>query len=157
MNDQAVAPLPIANAEIAQFFRNWLETFAGHVREVDYASARPLFHPDVLAFGTHSDVIPGIDQWVSTQWDNVWPKTSDFRFVLEQTSVLASPDGAMATVIAPWTSTGYHPDGSAFARPGRATMVFFKTAGGWLCVHSHMSLNRGVPQTSHGNRPVKAW
>ena len=52
-------PLPIASTEITQFFRQWLETFAGYVREVDYAAARPLFHPDVLAFGTHNDVIPG--------------------------------------------------------------------------------------------------
>src|SRR5205807_6544473 len=50
---------------------------------------------------------------------NVWPKTTDFRFVLEQTSILASPDSMMATVIAPWTSTGYHPDGNPFPRPGR--------------------------------------
>jgi len=152
-------PLPIANAEITRFFRQWLETFAGYVREVDYASARPLFHPDVLAFGTHNDVISGLDSWVATQWDSVWPKTSDFRFVLEQTSVLAPPDGTMAVVIAPWTSTGYHPDGTPFPRPGRATMVFARKRGthaeGWLCVHSHMSLNRGVPQASHANRPVK--
>ena len=79
------------------------------------------------------------------------------RFVLEQTVVLASADGTMATVIAPWTSTGYHPDGSPFPRPGRATMTFSKTTDGWLCVHSHMSLNRGVPQQSHASRPVKAW
>ena len=110
-------PLPTANPEITQFFRQWLETFAGYVREVDYASARPLFHPDVLAFGTHNDVIPGLDRWVATQWDNVWPNTTDFRFVLEQTSVLASPDGMMATVIAPWTSTGYHADGKRFRAP----------------------------------------
>ncbi len=140
-----MSPLPVANTEIVQFFREWLDTFSGYVREVDYASARPLFHPDVLAFGTHNDVIPGLDQWVSSQWNNVWPKTTDFRFVLEQTSILASPDGTMATVIAPWTSTGYHLDGSAFPRPGRATMVFSRSADGWLCVHSHMSLNRGVP------------
>lgn len=152
-----MASLPIANTEITEFFRQWLDTFAGYVREVDYASARPLFHPDVLAFGTHNDVIPGLDQWVTTQWDNVWPKTADFRFVLDHTSILASSDGTMATVIAPWTSTGYHQDGSTFARPGRATMIFSKNADGWLCVHSHMSLNRGVPQTSHANRPVKAW
>jgi len=71
----------------------------------------------------------------------------------------------MAIVIAPWTSTGYHEDGKPFPRPGRATMVFSKVAQenpqenlqGWLCTHSHMSLNRGVPQTSHANRPVKAW
>jgi ketosteroid isomerase-like protein len=62
----------------------------------------------------------------------------------------------MATVIVPWTSTGYHPDGKPFPRPGRATLVFSNTADGWLCMHSHMSLNRGVPQVSHANRPVKA-
>jgi ketosteroid isomerase-like protein len=155
--EQAMAPLPVANTDIVQFFRAWLETFAGCVREVDYASARPLFHPDVLALGTHNDVIPGLDQFVSTQWNNVWPKTTDFRFLLDQTAILASADGTMATVIAPWTSTGYHPDGSPFPRPGRATMVFAKDADGWLCVHSHMSLNRGVPQASHADRPVKAW
>ncbi|BBO07618.1 ketosteroid isomerase-like protein [Bradyrhizobium ottawaense] len=155
--EQVMALLPTADSATKQFFLAWLDTFAGYVREVDYAAARPLFHPDVLAFGTHNDVIPGLDQWVTTQWDNVWPKTTDFRFVLDQTSVLASRDGTMATVIAPWTSTGYHPDGSAFARPGRATMVFTWNGDGWLCVHSHMSLNRGVPQVSHANRPVKAW
>ena len=151
-----MGPLPIANTEIGQFFRAGLDVFARYLRAVDYASARPLFHPDVLAFGTHNDVIPGLDQWVTTQWDNVWPKTTDFRFVLDQISVLASPDGAMATVIAPWTSTGYHPDGSEFPRPGRATMIFSRNAVGWLCVHSHMSLNRGVPQASYANRAVKA-
>ena len=156
--EHAMDALPIANAEITRFFRDWLETFAGFVREVDYASARPLFHPDVLAFGTHNDVIPGLDQWVATQWDNVWPKTTDFRFVLEQTQVLASLDGRMAVVISQWTSTGYHADGQPFPRPGRATMVFTRNGDGdgWLCTHSHMSLNRGVPQASHADRPVKA-
>ena len=38
-----------------------------------------------------------------------------------------------------------------FDRPGRATMVLPHDAGDqWLVVHSHMSLNRGVPQASHG-------
>ncbi len=155
-----MASLPAADAKTTQFFHHWLETFAGYVRDVDYVAARPLFHPDVLAFGTHNNVISGVDEWVSTQWDNVWPKTTDFRFVLEQTSVLVSGDGLMATVVAPWTSTGYHPDGTPFPRPGRATMVFAKNfaedADGWLCVHSHMSLNRGVPQSSHASRPVKS-
>ncbi len=150
-------PLPYADAETIRYFHDWLETFSGFVRDVDYASARPLFHPDVIAFGTHNDVISGLSEWLSTQWNNVWPKTTDFRFTLEQVRVVASPDGQMATVIAPWTSTGYNPDGSAFDRPGRATMIFSKGADGWLCVHSHMSLNRGVPQVSHAERPVKAW
>jgi ketosteroid isomerase-like protein len=148
--------LPVANEELRDFFLRWLETFSGFVRDVDYASARPLFHKDILAFGTHRDVLPGLEAWINTQWDNVWPRTDDFRFDLTETRVLASGDGSMAVVIAPWSSTGFHPDGERFDRPGRATMVFHKVAGTWMGVHSHLSLNRGVPQTSHGNRPVKA-
>ena len=151
-----MTPLPDADAATRAFFTSWLETFAGYVREVDYASAQPLFHPEVLAFGTHRDVIAGIGTWMATQWDNVWPRTADFRFDLDATRVLAADDGSMAVVIAPWTSTGFHPDGQTFDRPGRATMVFHKSDAGWRCVHSHMSLNRGVPQASYGDRPVKA-
>jgi ketosteroid isomerase-like protein len=150
-------PLPEGDSATSRFFMDWLDRFSGYVREVDYASAKPLFHRDVLAFGTHNDVISGLASWNVTQWNNVWPKTTDFRFTVSETRVLASADGSMATVIAPWTSTGYHPDGSAFDRPGRATMIFSKGPDGWLCVHSHMSLNRGVPQESHADRPVKAW
>ena len=146
--------LPEADAATKDFFSRWLETFAGYVREVDYASARPLFHPSVLAFGTHRDVIEGIGQWTESQWDNVWPRTADFRFDLAATRMLAAGD--MAVLVAPWTSTGFDPGGKPFDRPGRATMVFHRTDCKWLCVHSHMSLNRGVPQSSHGNRPVKA-
>jgi hypothetical protein len=69
--EQAMAPLPTANKEIAQFFRQRLEIFASYVREVNCASAKPPFHPDVLAFGAHNDVISGIDKSVATQWDNV--------------------------------------------------------------------------------------
>jgi hypothetical protein len=42
--EHTMESLPIANAEVTRFFHAWLETFAGYVREVDYASARPLFH-----------------------------------------------------------------------------------------------------------------
>jgi ketosteroid isomerase-like protein len=134
----------------------WLDVFAGHVREVDYASARPMWHPDLIAFGTHRDVIQGLETAITTQWDNVWPRTSDFMFDLAATEVLGGGD--MAVAVAPWTSTGYEPDGRPFERPGRATMVYSRDAatGAWRCVHSHMSLNRGVPQASHADRPVKA-
>ena len=151
-----MADLPNADAATREFFLQWLDTFAGFVREVDYASARPLFHPDTLAFGTHRDVIPGLQAWIDSQWDNVWPRTSDFRFNLDGTHVLAANDASMAVLVAPWTSTGYHQDGTTFPRPGRASMVFHKADGRWVCVHSHMSLNRGVPQESFADRPVKA-
>jgi ketosteroid isomerase-like protein len=149
-------PLPEADAATRAQFIDWLERFSGYVRDVDYAAARPLFHPDVLAFGTHRDVIPGLREWQATQWDNVWPKTSDFRFDTAAARVLVSTDNTMAVVVVPWTSTGYQKDGTTFDRPGRASMVFNRENGAWLCTHSHMSLNRGVPQQSYANRPVKA-
>lgn len=152
-----MSPLPLAPTPVRNDILSWLDRFAGFVRDVDYASAYPLFHPNVLAFGTHRDVIPDLNAWMRSQWDSVWPRTSDFRFVLEDVHVLLSADGTVATAIAPWLSTGYASDGMPFERPGRATMVLQYVDGRWLCVHSHMSLNRGVPQTSYGNRPVKAW
>lgn len=148
--------LPNADAATKAWFIDWLEGFSAHVRAVDYASARPLFHPEILAFGTHQDVLPSLEAWVNSQWDNVWPKTDDFRFTISETHVLVSDDSTLAVVIAPWTSTGFNPDGTSFERPGRATIVFHKTSNTWLGVHSHLSLNRGVPQSSHGNRAVKA-
>jgi len=149
-------PLLEADAATRAHFVRWLERFAGFVRDVDYAAARPLFHPEILAFGTHRDIIAGLASWQATQWDNVWPRTSDFRFDTETARVLVSSDATMATVVVTWTSTGYHQDGATFDRPGRATLVFDKQDGAWLCTHSHMSLNRGVPQQSFANRPVKS-
>ncbi len=148
-------PLPAAADTDQDYFRHWLETFAGYVRDVDYRSARPLFHPDVIAFGTHRDVIASLEQWVNSQWDNVWPRTTDFEFDLPSTRILSSDDNTMATVIAPWNSTGYDQNNKPFERPGRATLVFHKHAPLWVCVHSHMSLNRGIAQQSFANRPVK--
>jgi ketosteroid isomerase-like protein len=149
--------MPLADEVEAAAIRDWLARFAACVREVDYAAARPFWHPDIIAFGTYQELIRGLRVWTDTQWDNVWPRTADFAFDLEHTEILASPDGRLAVVIAPWTSTGFHADGTAFARPGRATIVLAREPGGaWLGVHSHMSLRRGVPQESHGRRPVKA-
>jgi ketosteroid isomerase-like protein len=150
-------PLPLAERDDAAAIEDWLSRFAACVREVDYAAARPFWHPDIVAFGTYQELIRGLAAWTDTQWDNVWPRTSDFAFDLVQTEILASSDRSMAVVIAPWTSTGYSADGVPFARPGRATIALARQPdGSWLGVHSHMSLRRGVPQESHGKRPVKS-
>lgn len=149
--------LPLADVGITTAIHGWLTRFAVCVREVDYAAARPFWHPDIIIFGTHQELVKGLAAWTETQWDNVWPRTEDFAFDLGNTAVLASPDGRMAVVITPWTSTGFHSDGTPFDRPGRATLVLARQEdGGWVGVHSHMSLQRGVPQHSHGNRAVKA-
>lgn len=149
--------LPVANATTTAEIHDWLADFAACVRDVDYAAGRPFWHPDIIIFGTHQELVRGLTAWTTTQWDNVWPRTEDFTFDLAHTEILASPDGAMAIAITPWTSTGFHPDGTSFPRPGRATLTLARQPDGrWIGVHSHMSLERGVPQQSHGNRPVKA-
>jgi hypothetical protein len=95
----------------------------------------------VLAFGTHNDVIPGLDQWVAAQWDKVWPNSTDFRFVIEQTSVLASPNGMMATVIAPWTSTGIIPTAARFRAPAAPPWCFpGMPMAGFACIPTCRSI-----------------
>jgi ketosteroid isomerase-like protein len=150
-------PLPVADVITTASVHDWFARFSECVRAVDYAAARPFWHPDIVVFGTYQELVHGLTAWTDAQWDNVWPRTDGFAFDLENTAVLASADGTMATAIAPWTSTGFHPDGTPFERPGRATIVLIRQPDGrWLGVHSHMSLQKGVPQDSHGDRPVKA-
>ena len=116
-------PLPEADAATAAEVRDWLDRFAACVREVNYAAARPFWHPDIVIFGTYQELVKSLSAWTERQWDNVWPRTAEFRFNLEHTIVMAAPDGAMAVAIAPWTSIGFYEDGRPFDRPGRATIV----------------------------------
>ena len=149
--------LPLADAQTTASIHNWMSRFSECVRTVDYAAARPFWHGDIIVFGTYQELVHGLTAWTETQWDNVWPRTEGFKFDLENTAILCSADGSMATVIAPWTSTGFDVDGKRFDRPGRATITLARQPDGrWLGVHSHMSLQRGVPQDSHGKRPVRA-
>ena len=50
------------------WFIAWLEGFSGHVRAVDYASAGPLFHPEILAYGMPLAV--AIAPWTSTGFNS---------------------------------------------------------------------------------------
>lgn len=156
--DPLTLGLPEAPAAIREAILDWLARFSATVREVDYRSAYPFWHTRIIAFGTVQPIVEGLEPFRDRQWESVWPKTSDFTFRLDVTRVLASPDGRMAVAIAPFTSTGYAPDGTPFDRPGRTTLVLIPGVGAepWVAVHSHMSLARGVPSDSHGNRSVKA-
>lgn len=150
--------LPEAPPAIRDAILDWLARFSATVREVDYAAAYPFWHPQIIAFGTVQPIVEGLKVFRDRQWDSVWPRTTDFTFRLDVSRVLASPDGQLAVAIAPFTSTGYAPDGSAFERPGRTTLILVPggDAEPWIAVHSHMSLARGVAADSHGNRPIKA-
>jgi len=134
--------------------RDWLRDWGAEVAAVDLAAARLRFAPDLSAFGTRADVVIGRDQVEREQWLPTWPAIEDFGFLVDDAQVVLSVDGLMAVVATAWTSTGIAEDGTRFARPGRATIVLRRAAerAQWIGVHTHFSLARGVPQTTHGTR-----
>lgn len=130
--------------------RDWFATLQRCVRAVDYATARGIFADDVVAFGTRAELVYGLDALEAQQWSGVWPVIEDFTFDLER--LHAGADGALAWAVVPWTSTGFHEDGTAYDRPGRATVTFARHGGRWLALHTHFSLTPGTPHRSHGRR-----
>lgn len=140
-----------------QAIRDWFSEWGSQVASVDYISARKLFHSDVIGFGTYMDVVRGLEHLENRQWRSIWPTIEGFRFLVDELVSDVSGDGKHAYGIVPWTSTGFHADGSSYERPGRATVLFTRseTNEPWRAIHTHISLAPGTPQTSHGNRPEK--
>ncbi len=130
----------------------WFERLATHVRAVDFAGARPLFAPDMIAFGTFSDFVDGRDAVEAAQWRNVWPFIAGFRWRTNSIRGIVSPDRLAAAGMAVWDSTGFHQDGREFERPGRATVALARRQcdGDWVARHTHFSLFRAVPGQSFG-------
>ena len=124
----------------------WVAEWGAEVAAADIRAGRRRFDDDVIAFGTHADVVVGRDAVEADQWSQIWPAIEDFEFRLEDLRVRRSPDGLMAVVIVPWSSTGIDADGNRFDRPGRATIVLERDAVGepWSGTHTHFSLARGV-------------
>ncbi|WP_374450458.1 nuclear transport factor 2 family protein [Stella sp.] len=139
---------------LVAFFDRWTEL----VRAVDFATAREMFDERLVGFGTYADLVIGRDTVVAGQWMQVWPKIADFRFRTEVLHADVSPDRLMATAAVPWSSTGFHADGTPFARNGRATVTFRRddVEAPWRGLHTHFSLNRGTPEISHGRPTMTA-
>ena len=133
-----------------QAIRQWFQTLERCVRQVDYQTARQTFAADVLSFGTRADVVSGLDALMANQWSGIWPNIRDFTINLDQLHWGATDD--LAWGIVTWASTGFHPDGTSFPRPGRATVIFARRSGQWLAIHTHFSLFPSTPPTTHGPR-----
>jgi ketosteroid isomerase-like protein len=129
---------------------DWFVALERCVRAVDFAAGRELFAEDVVAFGTRADVVTGLDTLERQQWHGIWPNIADFTFVMDQ--LHAGRDGDLTWGVVPFTSTGFHPDGTPFPRPGRATVILERRSGRWLAKHTHFSLYPGTPPTTHGSR-----
>ncbi len=146
-----------ANDNDLAALKAWFSTWDKLVDAVDFTSARHLFHDDVVGFGTRMDSVSGLDALERHQWRNVWPTIDGFRFATDTLQAMISPDRLQATAVIAWSSTGYHEDGKTYTRNGRATVVFTRadTLSPWLGRHTHMSLNPGTPQRSHGKKPER--
>jgi ketosteroid isomerase-like protein len=144
---------PVAPEDLAAV-RAWFDTLSKHCRAIDYEGARPIFAEDMIAFGTFEDFVTGRDAVEQAQWRNVWPVTSGFHFRIDDIRAIVSPDRLTAIGMAVFESTGYHEDGTPYARPGRTTVALSRRAVGedWVADHTHMSLFRDVPSRSFGQR-----
>ncbi|MEQ8587607.1 MAG: nuclear transport factor 2 family protein [Thalassobaculaceae bacterium] len=135
----------------------WFAAWSEQVAAVDFAPALDLFEDNIASFGTHMDVVEGLDRLADNQWRNVWPTIEDFRWNLDTLKVGVSPDRLFALGVITFSSTGIAEDGGRFDRPGRGTVAFARPTvdAAWKGVHTHVSLNPGTPQKSHGRRPAK--
>lgn len=109
----------------------WLQDFAAAVATRDFDRGRKLFDSSVVAYGTRTVVMNGLEDLVEQQWTPIWMATTSFRF----TSVdLVSRAGDMVVVGARWSSRA----GDGRLRKGRCTLVL--TGDPLLCTHSHFSM-----------------
>ena len=130
----------------------WFQVWEKQVQNKDFESAKKLFENDVVGFGTWMNVVEGIDKLYSDQWKNIWPTINNFKFVTNTLFIQISPDRLLANSILVWNSTGYKKNGNSFKRNGRATVVLKRSNldNSWKGIHTHFSLNRGIPQESFG-------
>lgn len=142
-------------AEDVAAIRDWFATWHGHVDAVNFTAARELFDDEVIGFGTFMDTVQGLDELEQRQWRSIWPTIEGFRFNLDSLRVGVSGDRCLAFGVVTWQSTGTDEKGQPFPRPGRATVLFGRATPGdpWKGLHTHISLNPGTPQRSHGDRP----
>ena len=132
--------------------RLWFQVWEKQVQNKDFESAKKLFENDVVSFGTWMNVVEGLDKLYSDQWKNIWPTINNFKFVSNTLFIQISPDRLLANSILVWNSTGYKKNGNSFKRNGRATVVLKRSNldNSWKGIHTHFSLNRGIPQESFG-------
>ncbi len=130
----------------------WFKTWENKVHNKDYESAKNLFENDVVSFGTWMNVVEGLEKLCANQWKSVWPTINNFKFLTDTLYIQISPDRLLSNSIVVWDSTGYKKNGNSFKRNGRATVTLKRNDinDAWKCIHTHFSLNRGIPQKSYG-------
>lgn len=145
MRDQ---PEPITTTDPTAAVHQWFARLSANCATVNFDATMAIFADDVVAFGTKMDIVSGLDNLRQSQWEGIWPNIQDFEVNLD--SIHADGNAQHAWGVATWTSTGFHADGSAYFRPGRATVTVERRDGVWLATHTHFSLYPGTPPRTYG-------
>lgn len=119
----------------------WLRDWEVLINSQDFANARPLFAEDVVSFGTFSEILTGLSDLEARQWRVIWPTIAGFTF--DDPKIVTSGDTAV--VISLWHSEGKTKDGGWYARRGRCTLVLTQQDERLICIHSHLSMEPGIP------------
>jgi ketosteroid isomerase-like protein len=129
---------------------HWLDSWQQLINSGEYETARPLFADDVVAFGTVTSVMQGLADLESRQWRQVWYRIKDFTFDKDTATILSDPGANTAIVCCLWHSLG-KTQSSWYERRGRVTLVLKRQAAGLACVHSHFSMEPGIPPVADGS------
>lgn len=121
---------------------SWLRTWESLINIGDYESARRLFAPDVVAFGSLAQTMSGLDALEQEQWRRIWGTIRDFAFAAP---VHLSATDETTTLALRWSSEGMTEDGGWYERRGRCTLVLERRGRGLVCTHSHFSMDPGIP------------
>ena len=122
----------------------WLAEWERLINAVDFAGARAYFAENVVSFGTYADVLQGLDQLEALQWRKIWPTITDFKFE-EPKILLFEDDPGIVTIVVLWHSRGKTTNDRWYRRKGRATLVLKDGKDGLRCIHSHLSMEPGIP------------
>jgi ketosteroid isomerase-like protein len=124
----------------------WLKEFESCVRDINYDKALNMFFPDACCFGSLIESVNSLESLFKQQWSQIWPNIKDFSFDFDRLQYKTDDQGKLACLMLPWTSLGFHKDGSSFKRPGRATILLLKNSatGQWRAQHTHFSIKPGI-------------
>jgi ketosteroid isomerase-like protein len=129
----------------------WLKEFERCVRTIDYNKCKTMFYSDAYCYGTLVESVNSLDGLFKQQWSQVWVNIKDFSFYLDHLQYETDDHGKMACLILPWTSQGFHKDGTSFKRHGRATILLLRDSqnGQLRARHTHFSLKPGTQATTY--------
>lgn len=121
---------------------SWLRAWEKLINAGDFETARQLFAPEIVAFGSLAETMTGLDALEQEQWRKIWRSTRGFAF---DTPMHVTMGPETTTLALRWRSEGRTEDNGWYERRGRCTLVLERRNAGLVCTHSHFSMDPGVP------------